>query len=174
MMEGKWAVLISGNGSNLQTLLDEKNISVVIASNTKAYGILRARRAGIPVEIAVNESEILALISKYNIKNVFLAGYMKIVSANFINEISKSGVVLNIHPSLLPKYKGLKAFESALDSCENVFGVTVHHVVAEVDSGAFVLQGKFSIPDDKNLENSKLFLHINEQKILRDSIRKYQ
>lgn len=162
-----WGVMISGNGSNLQALIESDiKISVVISSSSKAYGIQRARRHGLPVEIVPAtlkgkdaEAWISETLTRYNIKNLFLAGFMKILSADFINNFK--GNIINIHPSLLPKHKGLNSFEKAVEAGDKEFGVTVHHVVPEVDSGEFVLQRKFCEPQ-------KLLLHINEQQALKN------
>ncbi|MBK9293981.1 MAG: phosphoribosylglycinamide formyltransferase [Oligoflexia bacterium] len=162
-----WGVMISGNGSNLSTLLEhnELNISVVISSSAKAYGVKRAKRKGVPVEIIpenlkLNDMEewVLKKLKVYNVKNLFLAGFMKILSPNFINKFK--GEVINIHPSLLPKHKGLHAFEKAVEAGDGEFGVSIHHVVAEVDSGKIILQKKFKKPN-------KLLLHITEQQALK-------
>jgi phosphoribosylglycinamide formyltransferase-1 len=155
-----WGVMISGNGSNLQALLDHPDIhvSVVISSNVNAYGLVRARRAGIPVEVSKNEDEILQILNRYHVKNLFLAGFMKILSQDFIKRFN--GQILNIHPSLLPKYKGLNAFKQAIDAGDEEFGVTVHHVTPEVDSGEYIVQRKFKTAH-------QLWLHINEQLALK-------
>ena len=152
-------------------------MNVVIAASQNAYGIFRARRMGVPVEVAPAEllekemkpdleKWIWEILLKYNVKNVFLAGYMKIVSQGLIEKMQSCGIVLNVHPSLLPKYKGLNAFESAVaDGGET--GVTVHHVVPEVDSGEHLVQRQFH-------STSKLHLHINEQFAVRSALRRHK
>lgn len=167
-----WGVMISGNGSNLQALIDipEIKIAVVISSSVSAYGIVRARRAGIPVEVIPAELKktdmeawVLAKLEQYNVKNLFLAGFMKILSQNFIEIFTEKtkGNILNIHPSLLPKYKGLNGFQQAIEAGDKEFGVTVHHVAPEVDSGRYVHQRKFS-------GAHQLWLHMNEQLALKN------
>jgi phosphoribosylglycinamide formyltransferase 1 len=183
-MRTRVGVLISGNGSTLQAVLDCGDLSdvvVVISSSDKAYGINRARRAGVPVVIlpkelrtsekrAAAEDWILNHLSERRVQTVVLAGYMKIVSANFIEKYKNN--IFNIHPSLLPAYKGLDALGEALKSGEPRAGVTVHHVAAEVDSGEFVLQREFDIPLHRDNSLTHLWLHIQEQRVLRESIRK--
>ncbi len=175
MKRENWGVLISGNGSNLQAILDSRdvNVSLVVASSNKAYGVLRARRMGIPVEIPpepkISEKWILETLKKYSVKNVFLAGYMKILSPSFIDEIERrGGKLVNIHPSLLPKHKGLNAYEAAIAAGDERLGVTVHYVNAEVDSGKVLLKRSFSPA------GSKLYLHINEHLALNQSLKGLQ
>jgi phosphoribosylglycinamide formyltransferase 1 len=176
--------LISGNGSTLQALMDCRDsidLAVVISNKSNAYGLTRARRNGVPVEIlppelrgAAKKEEaenwILEKLDGYRVQKVFLAGFMKIISSQFIKKFD--GRLFNIHPSLLPKYKGLNAFESALDAGDRTAGVTVHHVVADVDSGRAIMQHEFEIPLHRNKDLSGLWLHINEQRIIRESMRK--
>jgi phosphoribosylglycinamide formyltransferase 1 len=183
-MRTRVGILISGNGSTLQSVLDSREIcdvNVVIASKESAYGIARARRAGAPVEIlppelkgAANkvaaEKWIIEKLEKYRVQKVILAGFMRIISHEFIKKYS--GNIFNIHPSLLPKYKGIDSFEEALKAGDKSAGVTVHHVAAEVDSGEFILQREFEIPEKRDSVLSHLFLHIQEQRILRESLRK--
>jgi phosphoribosylglycinamide formyltransferase-1 len=177
-------VLISGNGSTLQSVLDcmdMLDVAVVIASKPSAYGVLRAKRAGVPVEVlplelrgnakkADAEKWILEKLNAYKVEKVFLAGYMRIVSENFIKNYS--GNIFNIHPSLLPKYKGLNAFEEALKAGDTVAGVSIHHVVSDVDSGEMILQTGHEIPTHRHEDLSQLWLHINEQHALRLALRR--
>lgn len=181
-------VLISGNGSTLQALLDTPGpfqVVVVISSSRSAYGLVRARRAGIPVEIlplelkgsghrAEAEQWILSCLEKYRVNGVFLAGFMRIISSSFIEQVGEKwkASILNIHPSLLPKYKGLNAFEEALKQGDREAGVTIHEVHAEVDSGQVVTQRKFAIPSHRDLALSSLWLHIHEQRLIRETVGK--
>jgi len=183
-MRTRFGVLISGNGSTLQAVLDCRDlfdVEVVIASKESAYGIARARRAGVSVEILPEELKgasnkvaaekwILSKLEERRVQKVILAGFMKIVSEDFIKKYS--GNIFNIHPSLLPKYKGINSFEDALNAGDKTAGVTVHHVAPDVDSGEFILQREFEIPCHRHSTLSHLFLHIQEQRILRESLRK--
>src|SRR5947199_263528 len=137
-MRTRWGVMISGNGSTLQSILDCADlcdVAVVISSRPLAFGILRARRAGVPVEVLPTEFQkrekpieaeewILKTLEKYRVQKLFLAGYMKIVSPGFIKAFSdRCGKnIFNIHPSLLPKYKGLDAFQAAMNAGDSVAG----------------------------------------------------
>jgi phosphoribosylglycinamide formyltransferase-1 len=175
-------VLISGNGSTLQALLDtnENSRAVVVISSHPKYGVLRAKRFGVPVEIIPEqlkglserleaEKWIAEILLKYRVEKVFLAGFMKIVSPQFIAQFNS---MFNIHPSLLPKYKGLDSLKEALNAGDKTAGVTVHQVVQEVDSGGFILQREFEIPQHRDSTLSHLWLHIQEQRVLRESLRK--
>ncbi len=185
-MGNNWGVLISGNGSTLQALIDATvensggTVAVVIAQSPKAYGILRARRAGIPVETvppnlnlkdAKSECEawILDTLKRYKVRNLFLAGYMKVVSSHFIERFTNmfKGRIYNIHPSLLPKHKGLNAFEKAIEAKDEALGVTVHGVTADLDSGPVIVQRAY--PACSN----KLALHIQEQLAIRQASLKF-
>jgi phosphoribosylglycinamide formyltransferase-1 len=179
-----WGVLISGNGGTLQSLLDCRDfcdVKVVIASGPQAYGIARAMRGGVNVEILPPdlrgkdqrqdaENWIIQTLNKYSVQKIFLAGFMKIISPEFIRHFESR--IFNIHPSLLPKHKGLDAFGRALKEGEVVAGATVHHVAPEVDSGAIIAQHKFEIPPHRDPDLSHLWLHINEQRIMREALRK--
>jgi len=183
-MRTRVGVLISGNGSTLQAILDCRDfcdVSVVISSKENAYGINRARRAGVQVEILPpdlrgqskkieGENWILSQIEKYRVQKVVLAGYMKILSKDFIKKFERN--IFNIHPSLLPKYKGLDSLSEALKAGDKVGGVTIHHVEPEVDSGEFILQREFEIPEHRDSTLTHLWLHIQEQRALREGIRK--
>jgi phosphoribosylglycinamide formyltransferase-1 len=150
----------------------------VIAQSPSAYGIFRARRAGVPVEIfpeKIRESKdrnssetwILDTLKKYRIKNLFLAGFMRIISGDFISQFESEfgGAIYNIHPSLLPKHKGLNAFEEALKAEDQWLGGTIHRVVQDVDAGPIVLQRAYKS------HPSKLLLHVHEQIAIRQSAR---
>jgi phosphoribosylglycinamide formyltransferase 1 len=183
-MRTRFGVLISGNGSTLQSILDcldLVDVAVVIASKPTAYGILRARRMGVPVEILPDslkgrenreraEEWIIAKLREFRVEKVFLAGYMRIISPKFIKAFEKR--IFNIHPSLLPKHKGLDAFQAAIDGGDTHAGVTIHHVVEDVDSGEMCAQKVIEIPPHRDSKLSHLWLHINEQRMIRDTLRK--
>lgn len=175
------AVLISGNGSNAQTILKSAKVSVVIASREKAYGRLRARRLGIPVEtlpLSLRAKEkgreaenwILEKLAQYKIQKVFLAGFMKILSTEFFQKFK--GEIYNIHPSLLPKHKGADGFRSAMNSGDEKIGVTIHKVTAELDGGPIVSQQSFDVPTHRDMERTGLLLHIFEQKLILKTLKR--
>ena len=152
----KTAVLISGTGSNLKSLIKFSktnqspiSIDLIVSSNPKAKGLKYGKIFKIRKKIFnfeqrnQSESKILATFKRYDIKMVLLAGFMKILSKNFITKFK--GKILNIHPSLLPKYKGLNTHQKALDNKEKYSGCTVHIVNSKLDSGKIILQKKVKI-----------------------------
>lgn len=183
-MRTRFGILISGNGSTLQSLLDcldVIDVTVVISSKATAYGIARARRMGIPVEILPEnlrnkesrkqaEAWIIEKLELYRVEKIFLAGFMRVVSADFISKCE--GRIFNVHPSLLPEYRGLDSFQRALDDGKTEAGVSVHHVVEDVDGGEMVVQRRFEIPRHRESESSHLWLHINEKRAMQDSLRR--
>ena len=152
----KTAVFISGKGSNLKNLINFSflkkspiKIFLVISSNSKAKGLDYARKNNIKSKVFnfsnkyKCEFDILKMLKKNKIKLVCLAGFMKILSGNFIKKFD--GKILNIHPSLLPKYKGLNTHQRAIRNNEKFSGCTVHFVSPKLDSGKIILQKKIKI-----------------------------
>ena len=150
------AVFISGTGSNLKSLINYslKNnnkikIKVIISDNNKAKGLDFAKVYKIKKKIyqfkkkKVAEKKLLQFLREENIKLICLAGFMRILSANFIKKFE--GQIINIHPSLLPKYKGLNTHERIIKNKEKFSGCTVHHVTSELDSGKIILQKKVKV-----------------------------
>ena len=150
------AVFISGKGSNLENLIKRsknKNsrfkISLIISSNSKALGLKFAKKFNIEKKILnfsnsiLIEKNLLMVLKKKNIQIICLAGFMRILSKNFINRFN--GKILNIHPSLLPKYKGLNTHLRAIVNKEMYSGCTVHFVNSKLDSGKIILQKKVKI-----------------------------
>ncbi|EXI62535.1 hypothetical protein MHD_07685 [Mannheimia granulomatis] len=162
----KFVVLISGNGSNLQAIIDAQKagkisgqICGVICNKADAYGLVRAKQAGIPTfvfsrkDYESNLAMDLAIaeqIEKLGSELIVLAGYMKILTPEFTQRFD--GKILNIHPSLLPKYPGLNTYGRALDAGETEHGMTIHFVNEEVDAGAIVLQAKVPIYPEDSVE----------------------
>ena len=152
----KTAVFISGNGSNLKQLIKfsilKKSpiiIRIVVSDNSKAKGLLIAKRYKIKTKIfsfknkAEDENKIIKILEEKNVNLLCLAGFMKILSSNFIKKFN--GKILNIHPSLLPKYKGLNTHQRVIDNNEKFSGCTVHFVNSKLDSGKIILQKKVKI-----------------------------
>jgi formyltetrahydrofolate-dependent phosphoribosylglycinamide formyltransferase len=150
------AIFISGSGSNLNSIIKnslKKNfpikISLVISNNKNAYGINYAKNNKIKFKIInskkmINfESKTLIILKKNNIKLICLAGFMKVLSDKFIKGFKYK--ILNIHPSLLPKYKGLNTHKRVLKNKEKFSGCTVHYVTNKLDSGRVILQKKVRI-----------------------------
>ena len=150
------AVLISGTGSNLRNLIinsfkksSKFKINLVISSKVTAKGLKYAKKFKIKKKI-INyenirnaEKNILVELKKNNIELVCLAGFMKILSSNLIKKFR--GKIINIHPSLLPKYKGLNTHQRAMNKKEKYSGCTVHYVNSKLDSGKIILQKKVRI-----------------------------
>lgn len=152
-------VLISGTGRNLQALIEQTadtsfggKIVAVISNRPQAYGLERAKQANIATncvdhtQYATREnfdSALAQCIDHYQPDLIILAGFMRILTDGFVNRYL--GKMLNIHPSLLPKYPGINTHQRALDAGDNEHGVTVHFVTPELDSGPLVIQGKLAI-----------------------------
>ena len=150
------AVFISGTGSNLKSLIKFSNlkkspisIKMIISNNPKSKGLAFAKIYKIRKKIfnfskqAKTEKEILELLKKRKINLICLAGFMRILSKNFIQNFK--GQILNIHPSLLPKYKGLNTHDRAIKNKDRYSGCTVHFVTAKLDSGKIIIQKKVKI-----------------------------
>ncbi len=150
------AVFISGRGSNLKSLINYSNkkkslikIVLVISNNSGARGLNYAKRSKIKNYIiksqskSIFENKSLKLLKKNNINLLCLAGFMKILSGNFIKKFSWP--ILNIHPSLLPKYKGLNTHQRAIRNKDKFAGASVHKVTQKLDSGKIILQKKIKI-----------------------------
>ena len=157
----KTAVFISGTGSNLKRLIKLSflikspiKIVLVISSNPKANGLNFSRKYRIKSKVykfkntIKDEIVILNYLKKNNINLICLAGFMKILSGNFIKKFK--GKILNIHPSLLPKYKGLNTHKRALNNKDKYSGCTVHFVNARLDSGKVILQKKVKISKNES------------------------
>ena len=157
----KTAVFISGTGSNLKNLIgfakikkSPISIDLILSNNHKAKGLNFAQQFKIKKKIfnfknIINvEKKILEFLKKEKIKFICLAGFMKILSKEFIKKFD--GNIINIHPSLLPKYKGLNTHSKALKNKDKLAGCTVHYVSAELDSGEIILQKKIKISAKDN------------------------
>ncbi|CEO38331.1 phosphoribosylglycinamide formyltransferase [Photobacterium kishitanii] len=153
-------VLISGNGSNLQAIIDgctngiikNSRVAAVISNKADAYGLKRAQLAKIDsLYIAATDYEnrqdydqaLIEKIDAYQPDVIILAGFMRILSAKFVNHYQ--GRMLNIHPSLLPKYSGLNTHQRAMDAGDKEHGTSVHFVTEELDGGPVILQAKVPI-----------------------------
>ncbi|MCW8932240.1 MAG: phosphoribosylglycinamide formyltransferase [Gammaproteobacteria bacterium] len=161
-------VLVSGGGSNLQTIIDRiedktlnAKICAVICNKPDAYGIERAKKAAIPTEIIDHnqydnresfDAELTRCIEKYQPELIVLAGFMRILTDDFVNHFY--GKMINIHPSLLPKYRGLHTHKRALEAGDSEHGLSIHYVSAELDGGPVILQKK--VPILKNDTESSL------------------
>ena len=180
MVKKNACVFISGYGSNLKSLISNSrnhnfpvNISLVITNNFKAKGLLHAKKNSIPYFIINTkrrnfENKVLNLIKKYNISLICLAGYMKIISKSFINAYRKK--IINVHPSLLPKYKGLNTYEKIIQNKEKKTGCTVHFVNEKLDSGKLIVQKSFFIKKDDKVDILKKKTQKLEHKAFSEAI----
>ncbi len=161
----KAVILISGNGSNLQSIIDHADrinlqISAVISNNKNAFGLKRAESVNINTHFIDSnifitkeafDRELISVIDRLDVELIILAGYMKILSPIFIHHFS--GKILNIHPSLLPKYPGLNTHKRAINAFEKHHGASVHFVTEELDGGPVVSQEIVNI-DSKDTEGT--------------------
>ena len=170
------AVFISGKGSNFKNLINyslKKNsiidIKAVVSSNSKAKGLNFANKYNIKRKVLSfknrNKDEIntLKFLNKNKINLICLAGFMKVLSKQFINRFR--GKILNIHPSLLPKYKGLNTHERVINNNEKFSGCTVHYVNSKLDSGKIILQKKVRVSKKDNPESLKIKILKQEHKL---------
>ena len=156
----KTAVFISGTGSNLKNLIQFSSIKsspilikFVLSNNSNAKGLDFARKNNIKYKIfnfknkSKDENQVLFYLKKKKINLICLAGFMKILSRNFIKKFK--GKILNIHPSLLPKYKGLDTHKRAIKNKEKFSGCTVHYVNSRLDSGKIIIKKKVKISNNE-------------------------
>ncbi len=168
-------VLISGNGSNLQAMIDaieagklNARIACVISNRPGVFGLTRAENAGIPAlcldhktfdDREQYDQALKASIDQYAPDCVVLAGFMRILTAEFVNNFI--GRLVNIHPSLLPKYKGLNTHQRAIDNGDSEHGVSVHYVTPELDGGPVIIQSRVPVFEDDTAE--ELASRVQEQ-----------
>lgn len=177
------AVLASGTGTNLQALLDtvhgrEAEVVAVACNVPGAPALERARERGVPTAVFARgdyperdarDGAMADWIAAQGARLVVLAGYMELVGEPFLQRFP--GAVINVHPSLLPAFPGLKAIEQALSYGVKVFGVTVHFVDAGVDSGPVILQGARELPDARDPEEVLAALRPLEHALLPEAVR---
>tara|TARA_B100000989_G_C19514932_1_gene461119 strand:+ start:1037 stop:1618 length:582 start_codon:yes stop_codon:yes gene_type:complete len=179
----KTAVFISGTGSNLKALIKFSKlkgspilIKLIISNNANAKGLNYSRLFGIKKRIfsfkrkTITEEKILFELKKCKIDLICLAGFMKILSKSFIKKFQ--GKILNIHPSLLPKFKGLNTHKRAIQKKEKYSGCTVHYVNSKVDSGKIILQKKVKISKGETPKTLRNKILIQEHKLYPRAIAK--
>ena len=178
------AVFISGRGSNLKSLINffkKKNspilIKLIVSNNPNAKGLRYAKKAKINKYIInfknkkISEKKLLKKLLSNNINLICLAGFMKILSGNFIKNFTKP--ILNIHPSLLPKYKGLNTHKRVIKNKEKYSGSTVHLVNAKLDSGKIILQKEIKISKNENEKSLERKVLKIEHKLYPKAIEKF-
>lgn len=165
MVKKNACIFISGRGSNLNNLISHSRdksfpikISLVISNNKNAYGINYAKKYKIPHALINTrkhncENEILKNLKKYKINFICLAGYMKIISNKIIVNFKRK--IINIHPSLLPKFKGLNTFSRVLKNKEIKTGCTVHYVNNKLDDGEIIIKKSFFLRSSDNEKSLK-------------------
>ncbi len=162
----KLGVLISGNGSNLQSIIDhieegslKATIKIVISNNPEAYGIIRAKKHGIPVVVLKNgdfkskeefDLELIRILKNNGVDLVILAGFMRIITPTFLKSFPQK--VMNIHPALLPSFPGIHGQKQALEYGVKFSGCTVHFVDEVVDTGPIIIQSAVQVFDDDTEE----------------------
>ena len=157
-------ILISGNGSNLQSIIDSSDkinlkICCVLSNKENAFGLIRAKNAQINFSFIdpllfksklTYDQELISIIDSYEAELIILAGYMRILSGPFITKYF--GKILNIHPSLLPKYPGLDTHQRAIDNQENEHGASVHFVTKKLDGGPVICQELVTVESTDDAE----------------------
>ena len=179
----KTAVFISGAGTNLKNLISFSynnnspiSIDLVISNTKKAKGLMYAKNNNIE-KIIINfnnqnksEKKIINILHKRKIKLVCLAGFMKILSKKFLKKFK--GKIINIHPSLLPKYKGLNTHKKAIENNDKYAGCSVHFVTAKLDSGKIIMQKKVKIKKNDTVNSLRKKILKKEHQIYPSAIRK--
>ncbi|HEA16793.1 hypothetical protein LCGC14_2439130 [marine sediment metagenome] len=176
MVPARLVVLISGSGSNLQAIIDacnngeiNANIAAVISNKADAYGLERAKQAGIATAVLSHkdfdsreayDAELMHVIDSFAPNLVVLAGFMRILTPSLVQKFK--GKMLNIHPSLLPKYQGLNTHQRAIDAKDDVHGVSVHFVTEELDGGPVILQAKVPVLAEDTADTLAQRVHAQE------------
>jgi len=184
----KFAVFISGNGSNLQAIIDKvqskeitSELALVVSSKREAYGLKRAEKAGIktavfsPKDYTNKQSvdrDMAIRLQEEKIDFIVLAGYMRILTPFFVKKYPKK--ILNIHPSLLPSFKGTRGIKDALTYGSKVTGVTVHFVDEKMDHGPIILQEPVKIAPDDTLATLEAKVHKAEHRIYPLAVRLFE
>jgi phosphoribosylglycinamide formyltransferase 1 len=179
------AVLVSGEGSNLQAILDKVHgrdgVEVVCVGSNRAdaRGLGRAQRAGVETHVfdagdyggdrELRDRLMGDWLDRHEIDLLVLAGFMELLGPDFIGRFR--GRIINVHPSLLPAFRGIRAIEQAVEYGVRVMGVTVHFVDEGVDSGAIILQQAFELPYSAELEAIEESVHAIEHELLPRAIR---
>lgn len=176
------AVLASGNGSNFQALAEDKElegqIKLLLVNKAEAYAIERAKALKIDYVIIENQNyknreqyddALIAVLEEFNIDLVLLAGFMRMLSPKIVDHFTNR--IINIHPSILPKYPGVSAIKQAYDAKETETGVTIHYVDKGLDSGQIILQEKIKIDKSDTLESLTNAIHKLEHKLYLQAVK---
>jgi phosphoribosylglycinamide formyltransferase-1 len=183
----KFAVFISGNGTNLQAIIDshkkgeiKADLALVISSSEKAFGLKRAEKAGIPT-LVFNptdytnrqsvDRDIVIKLKEHKIDFIVLAGYMRLLTPYFIKNFPNK--IINVHPSLLPSFKGADGIKDAFTYGVKQTGVTVHFVNEKMDNGPIIMQDAVKINEDDTLETLEEKIHRVEHRIYPQAVALY-
>ncbi|MFA0440042.1 phosphoribosylglycinamide formyltransferase [Vibrio sp. 10N.286.49.C2] len=172
-------VLVSGNGTNLQAIIDacegsitNAKVRAVFSNKESAFALERARNAGAEAEFLdpkasesreAFDAELMRRIDKHHPDLLVLAGYMRILSGEFVRHYM--GKMINIHPSLLPKYPGLHTHQRAIDNCDEHHGTSIHFVTEKLDGGPIILQAKVPVFDNDTVELLEQRIQVQEHQI---------
>jgi phosphoribosylglycinamide formyltransferase-1 len=172
-------VLISGSGTNLQAIIDacdsgkiNGQINAVVSNKHDVFGLERAANADISSHVLSHkdyasreeyDAELIKVIDEYQPDVVVLAGFMRILTAEFVTHYQ--GKLINIHPSLLPKYQGLNTHQRAIDAGDREHGCSVHFVTEELDGGPVILQAKVPVFEDDTADGLAQRVHVQEHQI---------
>tara|TARA_B100002051_G_C16579976_1_gene557103 strand:- start:135 stop:698 length:564 start_codon:yes stop_codon:yes gene_type:complete len=182
MVKKKACIFISGSGTNLRAIIKNSrdynfpiNVSLVISNKKNAGGIYFAKKFSIPhiiLDLKKDKFEKIAIkeLLDRKINLLCLAGFMKVLSKRFIRNFK--GKIINIHPSLLPKYKGLNTFKRILNAGEKITGCSVHFVDEKLDNGNIIVKKRISIKEKENLDQLKKRVQTEEYKAYSIAIRK--
>ena len=178
-MSHRLAVLISGSGSNLQAIIDachsgalDAEITLVLSNRADAYGLTRAQIAGIPTALLSHkdyasrdafDQAMIDVLDQARPDTLVLAGFMRILTPAFVEHYT--GRLLNIHPSLLPRHKGLDTHQRALDAGDSRHGCSIHFVTAELDGGPVVAQAPFAVEADDTADTLAQKVHQREHRL---------
>lgn len=178
-MSHRLAVLISGSGSNLQAIIDacrsgalDAEIRLVLSNRADAYGLTRAQAAGIPTALLSHkdyasrdafDQAMIDVLDQARPDTLVLAGFMRILTPVFVEHYT--GRLLNIHPSLLPRHKGLDTHQRALDAGDNQHGCSIHFVTAELDGGPVVAQASFAVDTNDTADTLAQKVHQREHRL---------
>ena len=179
------AVFCSGHGSNFQAIVDasktrlfDASITIMVCDNKKAFALERAKKENIKTLLALRENfktredfenKIINQLEKDNIELICLAGFMRVLSPEFVKRYKNR--ILNIHPALLPSFKGAEAIKDAFEHGVKITGVTVHFATKELDSGPIILQEAVRIEEDDTQETLEQKIHAVEHKLYPEAIR---
>ena len=182
MVKKRACVFISGTGTNLKSIINYSrdynfpiNINLIISNNKSAKGIYFAKKFSIPHKIINQRKDRFEKIAIKELRNrkidlICLAGFMKVLTKNFIRNFN--GKIVNIHPSLLPKYKGLNTYKRAIEKGDKLFGCTVHYVNEKLDSGKIIIKKRVHITNAETVEKLKKKVQVEEYKAYAIAIRK--